>query len=185
MPRLLSLLVVSSFACLAACGGGGEIDESVPDIPYCDPVSDWDAEWTAFENEVLNLVNDARSRGHNCDSEGNFGPTTALTMAPGLRCAARVHSMDMSARGYFDHTNPDGEKPWDRFDHAGYDWSSAGENIAAGSGTAARVMEGWLDSDGHCANLMSPDFTEIGVGYFPTDGPYWTQTFARPRNPAQ
>ncbi len=164
----------------AGCASEGSVDDSVPDLPYCDPVSDWDPAWTAFEDDVLAQVNQARSQGHNCDSEGNFGATAALTMSPALRCAARVHSMDMSVRNFFDHTNPSNESPWDRMAAAGYSFSRAGENIAAGQADPDSVMQSWLDSDGHCANIMNPDFTEIGVGFYPDSGPYWTQALGTP-----
>ena len=175
-----SSIVVLAWILSAGCGGS-DVDESVPDVAFCDPVTGWDAEWTAIENDVLALVNQARSVGHNCDSEGNFGPASALTMNPALRCAARVHSLDMQERDFFAHTNPSNEGPSDRVESAGYLWRRVGENIAVGYGSAESVMEGWLDSDGHCSNLMNPGYTEIGVGYYPTDGPYWTQAFGTPR----
>ena len=66
---------------------------------------------------------------------------------------------------------------------AGYVWQTAGENLAGGNATAEATMQQWLDSDGHCANLMNPAFTELGVGYFP-GGPYttlWVQNFGAPQ----
>ena len=92
-----------------------------------------------------------------------------------------MHSKDMYDRDFFDHTNPDGELPWDRMDRAGYNWSAAGENIAAGNPTAAATVQQWMESDGHCANIMSADFTELGVGYYPGGewGHMWTQVFGR------
>jgi uncharacterized protein YkwD len=149
---------------------------------YCEPTNDWMGAWSTLEEEVLVLVNERRSEGANCGSEGSFGPTGPLTMQPLLRCAARLHSKDMVDRDFFDHTNPDGESPWDRMDKAGYGgYSNAGENIAAGSATAAGVVDQWMGSDGHCSNIMSPDFEEIGVGYYPGGdfGHVWTQVFAK------
>jgi uncharacterized protein YkwD len=89
----------------------------------------------------------------------------------------------MDAQDYFAHENPAGERAWDRMSHAGYDWQTAGENLAAGNATAEATMGQWLDSDGHCANLMNPNFTDLGVGYVP-GGPYgtlWVQNFATPK----
>ena len=128
---------------------------------------------------MLVLVNQARAAGHNCDSQGNFGPTGPLTMHPALRCAARKHDLDMDAQGYFDHTSPQGVTPWDRMQSAGYSFSTAGENIATGYPSPQDVVDGWLESDGHCANIMNPDFEEIGVGYYPGGdyGHLWTQNF--------
>jgi uncharacterized protein YkwD len=90
--------------------------------------------------------------------------------------------MDMVENNYFDHTNLAGESPFVRMQLAGYTYAAAGENIAAGNNTAAATMGQWMGSDGHCANIMNPNFTEIGVGYFQGGGygHYWTQNFGRP-----
>lgn len=152
-----------------------------PDPPgneYCASVADWSAEWTAWENQVLVLVNANRAAGANCGSAGTFGSAAPLAMNDELRCAARNHSMDMAVRGYFSHTSPDGDGPGDRIEAAGYEYSWWGENIAWGYPSPDAVVNGWMNSPGHCANIMRPEFTEIGVGYY--SGNYWTQTFGRP-----
>lgn len=151
----------------------------VPDNPYCEEVASWDPAWVQLELDVLELVNQHRANGANCGSEGSFGPAPALTMNPALRCAARKHSKDMNDRMFFDHVNPSGESPWDRMQQAGYSYSAAGENIAGGSPDAAGTMNQWMESDGHCANIMNPSFEEIGVGYYPGGqwGHLWTQAF--------
>ena len=87
--------------------------------------------------------------------------------------------MDMSLNNYFSHTNLDGESPGDRVDLAEYNWSRWGENIAAGQVSPQHVVDAWMNSDGHCANIMSPNFTEIGVGFHEVN--YWTQVFGTPR----
>jgi len=160
---------------------GGGADE-VPDNEFCMDVAGFDAAWSTMEEEILDIVNQRRAEGANCGSAGSFGPAGALTMNPALRCAARVHSKQMVTENFFDHSTPWGETPWDRMAAAGYQYSSAGENIAAGNSTAASTMQQWMDSDGHCSNIMSADFTEIGVGYYPGGGygHYWTQAFGRP-----
>jgi uncharacterized protein YkwD len=160
--------------------GGTTGGSDVPSNAYCDPVSNWSDPWAAHEWEILELVNQERAQGANCGSEGSFGPAAPLAMNPALRCAARRHSEDMEKRDFFDHTNPSGEKPWDRMDNAGYDWTQAGENIAWGNSTASATMDQWMTSDGHCANIMNPDFEEIGVGYYPGGSNFdhlWTQVF--------
>lgn len=78
-----------------------------------------------------------------------------------------------------DHTNPDGESPFDRMSNAGYSYSYAGENIAAGYPSPSAVVAGWMGSTGHCKNIMSPNFTEIGVGYHGA-GNQWTHSFGKP-----
>jgi uncharacterized protein YkwD len=158
--------------------GGSE----VPDLAYCDSVSDWDPSWSTFEEQILAIVNQHRAAGADCRSGGQFAATGPLTMNPSLRCSARKHSADMAARNFFDHTNPSGEDPFVRMEQAGYSFSMAGENIAAGSPDAAGTMMQWMGSDGHCTNIMNPGFTEIGVGYS-TGGEFgtlWTQNFGTP-----
>lgn len=169
-------------------GGGegvGEPTDDMPDEPgdvpantYCATVTDWSANGSLLEEEVLQLVNNQRAAGADCGSQGTFAPASALIMDPALRCAARTHSTDMGTRQFFDHINPDGENPGDRLARAGYQASTWGENIAFGYPTAQAVMDGWMQSDGHCANIMRPMFTEIGVGY--GGGDMWTQVFAAP-----
>lgn len=108
-------------------------------------------------------------------------------MDPVLRCSSRLHSLDMFERDFFDHTNPDGLDPFDRMDEAGFSGSYMGENIAMGQTDPVEVMEAWIDSDGHCSNVMSPNFTLIGVGYYPGSPDdfrsrnYWTQNFGTPQ----
>ncbi len=155
-------------------------DPDVPeDVAYCTDVAGWDAGWSQLELDVLELVNMHRATGYNCGSAGSFGPAAPLTMQPNLRCSSRVHSKDMDTRNFFDHNNPSGESPFDRMGMAGYSFFTAGENIAAGSPDAAGTMNQWMNSDGHCSNIMNPDFTEIGVGYHPGGqyGTLWTQNF--------
>jgi uncharacterized protein YkwD len=99
----------------------------------------------------------------------------ALRTDAKLTAAAQEHSEDMSARNYFDHDTPDGRTPWERIEAQGYAQPSA-ENIAMGYPTAQAVVEGWMNSPGHKANILNCDSHAIGVGYDP-DGNYWTQDF--------
>ncbi|MFC8921060.1 CAP domain-containing protein [Cellulosimicrobium sp. NPDC057127] len=92
-----------------------------------------------------------------------------------LTAAAQLHSEDMLAQGYFDHTSLDGRSPWDRAEAQGYA-NPSGENIAKGQRTAEEVVRAWMDSPGHRANILSCDSTEIGVG---SAGGVWTQLFGR------
>ena len=162
---------------------GGETDgggaAEVPDNEYCMEYADWNPAWSQLEQEILDIVNQRRSEGANCGSAGNFAPTGPLTMHPALRCAARKQSKQMVENDFFDHTTPWGEGPADRISGAGYNGFTWGENIAAGNSTAAATMDQWMNSDGHCGNIMNPDFEDIGVGYYPGGGygHYWTQTF--------
>ena len=91
------------------------------------------------------------------------------------------HAVDMATQNYFSHTSLDGRSPWDRIDEAGYPHFGAGENIAAGQRTAEDVVTAWLNSPGHCRNIMNPSFDELGVGYAydaaSTYQRYWVQNF--------
>lgn len=154
--------------------GSGE----VPDEPYCAPTETWNPDYAALEAEIVVIVNRYRAEGANCGGQ-EMPPAGPLSMDPNLQCAARVHTMDMAERDFFDHDNPDGDGPDDRMEAAGYDGRGWGENIAAGNSTAEETMEQWMDSPGHCRNIMNDGYTLIGVGYYP-GGEYdhlWTQTF--------
>lgn len=145
--------------------------------PLAAPATDPAAAW---EGEVLALVNRARAAGRTCGT--TYHPAVpALTANAALAAAARAHSADMAANGYFSHTGLDGSTPWDRMRAVGYVHTAAGENIAAGQTGPAEVMAAWLGSPGHCANVMSPAFRELGVGYAHATGSpyghYWTQDF--------
>jgi uncharacterized protein YkwD len=98
-----------------------------------------------------------------------------------LQSAARKHSQDMATKNYFSHTNLAGLSPFDRMRAEGYKGGTMGENIAAGNSTVAATMDQWMKSDGHCANIMSKSYTQLGVGYWYTSTStykhYWTQNF--------
>lgn len=154
----------------------------IPDNAFCADVMSWEPGWVAWEEDVLDLVNDERAQGGSCGNHGSFPPSGPLTMEGHLRCAARAHSLDMVERDFFDHYNPDGDGPAERAGYAGYVFSTLGENIAAGQPSPAEVVQGWLGSPGHCKNIRNPEYTEIGVGYYAggSYGHVWTQVFGRP-----
>lgn len=96
---------------------------------------------------------------------------------PPLAALAGAFSKDMAVRGFFDHTDPDGNTPWKRADNAGIS-GLGGENIARGQGDADAVMKAWMNSPGHKANILNCEFRTLGVGaYFAAGGPWWTQDF--------
>lgn len=165
----------------AADGGSGRADagHSATDAG----MTTFDPAWAALEDEILVLVNEMRTQGGDCPS-GAYPPVGALAMQPNLREAARLHSADMAANGYFDHNSQDGRTPFDRINEAGYSgWTAAGENIAAGNASAQATFQQWVNSDGHCVNMMNANFNEIGVGYAADPNSeyrhYWTQNFGR------
>lgn len=161
--------------------------EEVPAGEHCAAVADWDPAWSQWEDEVLQIVNEVRATGADCGAEGSFGPAEPLAMDPILRCSSRLHSLDMFERDFFDHDNLDGLDPFERMENAGFSGSYMGENIAYGQQNPEQVMEAWVDSDGHCSNIMNPNYTLIGVGYYPgaesrREGKqhFWTQNFGAP-----
>lgn len=137
--------------------------------------------------ELLALVNQARATPRNCGTQA-FGAAPPLTWNETLARAALGHSRDMAEKRYFDHKEPGGSTPPVRATQAGYRWSRVSENIASGQRTVAEAVEGWLDSPGHCANIMNPVVTEMGAAFAvnPASGRrtvYWTQMFGRPSGP--
>lgn len=163
--------------------GGGLPEREVPDTAHCDPVAL--SGYSDFENEVLTLVNEVRATGYDCDSEGEFGPAPPLVMQPQLRCAARLHAVYMAETNDFAHTTLDGVNVGDRIVDTGYQPWLWGENIASGQSRPRNAVSDWLISDGHCRNLMDPEFEEIGIGVARgvLDGDevlYWVQDFATP-----
>ena len=132
-----------------------------------------------FIDRVLELVNQARS-------EEGLAP---LTLNEQLNIAADSHSQSMAVNDFFSHQDPtDNSSGGDRIEETGYEWSFWGENVAAGYSTPEQVVDGWLNSPGHRANILNENFTEIGIGYeFLEDDTgninynhYWTQVFAQP-----
>lgn len=122
---------------------------------------------TAARAAVLSLVNKERA---------NAG-CKALTADSSLDGLAQAFSDDMAARGFFDHTDPDGRTPWDRAEARGIT-NLGGENIARGQADAEAVMAAWMNSPGHRANILNCDYTTLGVGvHFGAGGPWWTQDF--------
>lgn len=98
-----------------------------------------------------------------------------LTWHPATADVAHLHSQDMQDRGFFSHTNPDGDSPWDRLAEGGVTWNGpAGENIAQTPGGAESALQLWLNSSGHRANIENCAFDHHGVGLA---GTYWTHVF--------
>ncbi len=149
--------------------------------PFTPPAAE-DA--AAIAKAVLKLVNEARSRARRCGFK-KFAAATPLEPDSVLDQAALLHARDMAQRGHMSHEGHDGSTVADRVTRAGYPWASVAENVAAGQTSADDVVEIWLDSPGHCANLMDPEYTEMGVAYAVNpateSGIYWAQVFAAPR----
>ena len=120
----------------------------------------------AYEQEVVRLVNAERAK---------YG-LSALTEDWELSRVARYKSQDMHDNRYFAHSSPTYGTPFQMIRAFGLSYRAAGENIAMGYPTPAAVVAGWMNSEGHRANILSGSYTRIGVGYV-ADGHYWTQQF--------
>ncbi|MFE0367999.1 CAP domain-containing protein [Streptomyces tendae] len=141
-----------------------------------------DTYWTALWAVPLTPVGLARTTAEVVDltnRERTAAGLPALAVDARLTTAAQAHSADMVARDFYSHTDPDGGKPWDRAAAAGAARRTVGENIACGQRSPADVVEGWMNSPGHRANVLKSDFTHIGVGLAGGGraGTYWTQLF--------
>jgi uncharacterized protein YkwD len=133
---------------------------------------------------ALQLVNEVRARGTHC-GERSFGPAPPVTLSGTLGGVALGHAADMAEHNYFEHEDLAGRSPADRVRAVGYHEKLVGENIAYGPKSAEEVVQGWLDSTGHCENIMDPRFAEMGIafaaGHAAKRGLYWVQLLAAPR----
>ena len=123
---------------------------------------------------LLQLVNSYRTAGCNCGSK-YFPPVEKLVWSDTLTLAAKDHSLDMDRNKFFRHRGSDGSSVGDRVKKHNYIWSAVGENIAQGYPTEEAVIRGWINSPGHCENIMNASFREMGIA---TSGVNWTQVFA-------
>ena len=201
-PRT-SLVTFCTLALVTACGRGGS-DASVPASPpavtpavtpafaparpVVTPISTVGSTCghPDFAATALARINQLRAAGADCRGGGNFAPAVALGWSPLLTQAAEAHSQDMVAKSFFSHTGSSGSSLAERVNATGYAWSNLGENIAAGYPGIDKVMDGWIASDGHCANLMNPAFDQVGLACVPGSAAnnrksYWTINLARSR----
>ena len=147
-------------------------------IQNATPIADPPPPQTSAESlQILALVNNERtSRG-----------LVPMRLNGSLNDAAQAHSAAQASVGSIFHIAPDGSNPGHRIARTGYQFSTWGENVAAGYRNANAVMAAWMRSPGHCRNILNPAFTELGVGYVKRDNDpsryfdYWTQVFARPK----
>ena len=144
---------------------------ALPDVtetpePAAPAVPQTDAGMSAYETEVVRLVNVERAK---------YG-LSALAADGELSRGARVKSQDMRDKGYFSHESPTYGSPFQMMKSFGISYRTAGENIAYGYSTPEKVVQAWMNSEGHRANILNSSYTRLGVGYV-ADGHYWTQWF--------
>jgi uncharacterized protein YkwD len=169
---------------IAACGGGsdsGTADAATP-APAPAPAASGTCDIPDFKAQMLARI---RASAQNCGAEGSFTAAPALAWNDKLTQAALGHSQDMATKNYFSHDSQDGRTFSQRITAAGYSWSAIGENIAAGQNSIDSVMTSWQNSAGHCANLMSKSFTQVGVACVPgavgaAYSRYWTMDLGKP-----
>ncbi len=125
-----------------------------------------DTKADSFESEVIRLVNEIRLKNGLKELKVNWE----------LSRVARYKSQDMHDKKYFSHTSPTYGSPFDMMKSFGISYRAAGENIAMGQRTPQQVVDAWMNSSGHRANILNASYTQIGVG-FVADGYYWTQMF--------
>jgi uncharacterized protein YkwD len=134
--------------------------------------------------QALRLVNEVRARGTRC-GERSFGPAPPIRLSETLAGVALGHASDMAEHNYFEHVDQAGRSPADRVRAVGYREKLVGENIAYGPQSVEEVVQGWLDSPGHCENIMDPRFAEMGLanaaGQATRRGLFWVQLLAAPR----
>lgn len=191
MKKCLCLLTAMSLL-LMACGGGksnSSGSQKLTSLPQSSNNTSSLNDTSSLNNasisksSILNEINQARSQARSCGAKGNFAAAAPLKWNDALEYASTKHSQDMARHNYFEHISLDGRSPKQRAMDAGYQGYLAGfENISAGRATAKDAIAGWLESDGHCANIMNPKVTEVGMGYGYNDNSqwkhYWTQNFA-------
>lgn len=154
--------------------GTGEIIQANPQISNPNliypgqilQIPQTDAAVSSYEAEVIRLVNEIRT-------ENGLSPLTANWE---LSRVARYKSQDMRDNGYFSHTSPTYGTPFQMIKAFGLSYRSAGENIARGYASPQAVVNGWMNSSGHRANILNASYRQIGVGYV-AQGNYWTQLF--------
>lgn len=182
--KYCATLLDTRFSAVGSYRSGDEwtviLAKAAPPLP-----SDTFPDWHDAGKAILASVNAARASARSCGRQ-QFAAAPPVSWNPRLGEAALAHSRDMAARRYFSHRAKDGSQPADRAARAGYAWQRVGENIAFGQSTPDEAVAGWLDSPGHCANIMNPSFTEMGAAYGVTAEKrsgivYWTQVFGRPR----
>jgi uncharacterized protein YkwD len=141
------------------------------------------ADDAALLDHVLERLNAIRAQGGRCGAT-DFPPSPPLVRSPMLDQAARAHAGDMARNSFLAHTGSDGSNPGERVSRTGYHWEAVAENIASGQTSVDDIAATWLESPGHCENLLDAKYTETGIAYAlnPGDGRdiYWVQVYARP-----
>lgn len=195
--RPLLVLAAALSALLTGCGGSGGSDTGSGTSAAAAAGTTLSATGTSanassgvscglgnLQADLIAEINRRRASAQTCGSRGSFPAVGALRWNERLLAAAAVHAQDMIAHGFFGHTGSSGSSVGDRVTAAGYAWSTVAENIAAGQPTVARVVDAWMSSDSHCANVMNASVNEFAVAcsYNPANqSNYWVMDLAKAR----
>ncbi len=173
----------SAIALILIGSGTQAVGDSHGDSSYSDSTNNA-CGLTEQQQEMLRLVNEARNNARQCGDQASPA-ASPLTWSCQLEAAAAMHASNMANNDYVSHTDTDSAGIEQRANQHGYAWQALGENIAAGHASAAAVINGWLESPGHCRNMMNGTFTEMGMAKASNaDSRYttfWTQMLGNPR----
>lgn len=191
-------LMLFTVSTISACGSGGGSSATNPDSSAGTPESEQfisnfsthesmkdDTEQSCvlddFDELLLQAINNARSSPQVCGDQA-MQPVKPVQWSCKLQKASTGHSDDMAANNFFAHQGSDGLRVKHRVSETDYEWSSVGENIAAGYPGIDLVMQAWIDSPSHCSTLMNEQFEDVAVSLsFPESGDYeiyWTMVLA-------
>jgi uncharacterized protein YkwD len=177
---IFSATALALAALLSACGGGGSSAGASDNNVLSAVASDGDISCGLpnFQAEMISRVNAARAAGAVCGGVA-FPPAGGVRWNTQLQNAATAHSADMAANNFFAHQSAtNGSSLRERIPAAGYNYSSAGENLGAGQTSIAQVVSEWLASPSHCATMMKANFVDMGVSCKANGGTaygtYWT-----------
>ena len=178
--KCFAVLFIYSILVLPACAAGkdriGNVTGPGHSVSHPQGGNKTEPSGADIRGEFLAAVNKTRAVNRRC-GKTRYGPAPPVSWSGNLAKAAHLHSEDMVFNNFFSHTGSDGSSAGQRISRQGYPWRACGENISVGVPTVSSVIQGWLESEGHCRNLMDPAFTEIGAGY--AIGPYGGNPVAR------
>lgn len=170
---------------LAGCGGSDASPDPGPSVAVASFNEDGCGTSTADarQAELLTRINAFRAQGAVCGAT-TFAPAPPLVTNSILLKAADAHALDMATQNYFAHVSLDGRSPPQRLISAGYNYSSMGENLAAGQASVEAAMTDWIASPGHCQNLMNPSYRDVALACASkttaTYRSYWVLELGRP-----
>ncbi len=169
MKNTIYLLLMMSIP-LMSCNAQQYYSSQSPTTTEPSPPANTDA----FSADILKEVNQLRASGCKCGNK-RMAATHSLSWNDQLSEAAKRHALDIATRRQLDHTGRDGSSVSKRVSDTGYSWSAVAENIAYGYWDIPSVIQGWVDSPGHCRNMMNPDYKEVAVY---RKGDYWVMVLA-------